>query len=182
LTGWYALQTRSCCEQRVAGSFTALEAFYPYSESLGYRGAVVRRPYFPGYVFCRADVGDLAQRHSLIASPWVTRLVGHGTDPEPIPESQIHSVQMVAAWASELARKVEVIPTAAFKPGELILINHGPLRGVQGYAVCAKDKLRLIVQIQMLGQAVSAEVDATWLQHCSKILTCPANPGRRPTT
>jgi transcription antitermination factor NusG len=161
---WYALQTRSCCEAIVSDTFQSQESFYPFSQHTGYRGRIVRRPYFPGYVFCHADLDNLDARHSFIASPWVMGIVGCGAEPEAIPDMQILSVRRVAQLAVELAQKMEVIPSAAFSPSDRIVIQHGPLRGVEGYVVCAKDKLRLVVQVEMFNQAVSMDVDATWLK------------------
>ena len=163
---WYAAQVRSNFEGMVSQALTErrLDAFYPYIERKDARKRIFRRPYFPGYVFVSADLTTNVERRRIIDVPQVVRIVGTGTEPEAIPECQIFSVRQVAAIASERARVVEVIPTAAYKEGELIEIEAGPLAGVRGYVAFIKNKIRLVVQVGMLGQGISAEVDAEWVR------------------
>ena len=159
---WYALYVRSCAEGAVeeALRFASISSFWPHSIGKGYRGAEVRRPFFPGYVFAELpDPGE--QRHLLLRIPQIVRIVGCGDRPLAIPAVEIQAVRRVAEFAAEL--KAAAAPARLIDEGQRVTIKHGPLRGITGTAVYAKNATRFIVSVQMLGQAVSAEVDASWL-------------------
>ena len=160
---WYALQVRSCCEPRVEEMLTQahIEGFFPHEEVKRTRGEIYRKPFFPGYVFTYLDLD--CQRHPVIQIPQVVRFVSSGLDPLPIPESQIESVKRVAEFAEQL-KVIPVAPSEKFTDGQRVLVKSGPLRGITGYVAYHKSGTRLVVAVQMLNQAVSAEVDATWLE------------------
>lgn len=160
---WYALQVRSCCESVVESALltSGIEGFFPFEEVKRTRGEISRRPFFPGYVFTHLDIDN--QRRPVIAIPKVVRFVSSGLDPLVIPEEQITSVRRVAELAEEL-KVAPVLPSEKFTDGQRVLVKSGPLRGISGYVAYHKSGTRLVVAVQMLNQAVSAEVDATWLE------------------
>jgi len=159
---YYALHVRSCAEGVVEDAlrFAGIVSFWPNAVTKDSRGRLLRRPWFPGYVF--SDLPRLEeQRHTVLRIPQVLRLVGVGDEPAAIPEIEIESVRKVADFAARL--KAAAAPARLVAEGERVTIKHGPLRGVSGIAIYAKNATRIIVGITMLNQAVSAEVDATWL-------------------
>jgi len=46
------------------------------------------------------------------------------------------------------------------REGEMVEVAHGPLRGVVGRLVRKGSHARLVLSVNLIGQAVSAEVDA----------------------
>lgn len=138
-----------------------IQGFFPYEEVKRTRGEIYRKPFFPGYVFTHLELD--AQRREVIRIPQVVRFVSSGLDPLSIPESQIQSVMRVAEFAEQL-RVVPVAPSEKFTDGQQVYVKSGPLRGITGYVAYHKSGTRLVVAVQMLNQAVSAEVDATWLE------------------
>ena len=163
---WYAAQVRSNTEGRVSTWFSEryLQNFWPHTTRLDSRDRTIRRPYFPGYVFVACPELTNEARRQVIEVPNVVRLVGRGTDPEPIPENQIHSVRRVAELEAKLHLRLEFAPAEKFDEGQHVIIRRGPLQGIEGYVAFRKNKLRLVVQVGMLGQATCVEVDACWLE------------------
>jgi len=105
---------------------------------------------FPGYVFCRLNPND---RLPVLTAPGVVDLVGFGRIPTPIPEDEIERVRKMVESG------LLVSPFPFVKVGETILIERGPLAGVEGILVEEKGRYRLVVSINLLQRSVSAEVD-----------------------
>jgi transcription antitermination factor NusG len=105
---------------------------------------------FPGYVFCRFDPRD---RRAVMTAPGVVDLVGFGRTPEPIPDQEIERVRRMVESG------LLVTPYPFISVGQPVLIEHGPLNGLEGILVEMKGKHRLVVSINLLQRSVSAEVD-----------------------
>lgn len=165
---WYAAQVCSNSEGRVSDVLTErhLQNFWPHSQRQDRWKRIFRKAYFPGYVFFEAELTREAHQQ-VISVPKVVRIVGHGSDPEPIPDGQIRSVRTVAELEAKLKLAVEYCPARAFSGGQKIIVACGPLKGVEGYVTYVKNKMRLVIQVEMLGQAVSVELDATWLKRAA---------------
>jgi transcriptional antiterminator NusG len=72
----------------------------------------------------------------------------------PIPEVEIESIRTLVE--SELAYD----PVPLIKEGDMVLVVHGPLKGVVGRLVRKGAHARLVLSVDLIGQAVSVEVDA----------------------
>ena len=75
--------------------------------------------------------------------------------PAAIPEGELDSVRLLVG--SEL----QYDPCPMIHEGMMVEVTHGPLKGVVGRLV-RKDalKARLVLSVNLIGQAVSVEVDA----------------------
>ena len=156
---WYALHVRSNCEPIVEQTLAleGLPGFFPHQEIKRSRGGIWLRPYFPGYVFADADL--VCHRRALVSIPQVLRIVGVGDEPAVIPSDEIAAVRTVV----DVAELVKAAPAKAYLEGDQVVVKCGPLRGITGTVVYLKNATRILVAVSMLGQAVSAEVDASWL-------------------
>ena len=74
--------------------------------------------------------------------------------PAPIPEVELDSIRTLVG--SEL----QYDPCPMIAEGAMVEVVHGPLRGVVG-RLMRKDiaKARLVLSVDLIGQAVSVEVD-----------------------
>ena len=59
-----------------------------------------------------------------------------------------------------IAKEAEVIVKPELVSGKAIIVKHGPLQGIAGVIEKRKGKTLISVNIEILGQSVSAEVDA----------------------
>ena len=105
---------------------------------------------FPGYIFCRFDPND---RLPILTAPGVVDVVGFGKIPEHVPEAEIERVRRMVESG------LLVTPYPYVQVGQAVLIERGPLSGVEGILVDVKGKVRLVVSVNLLQRSVSAEVD-----------------------
>ena len=111
---------------------------------------------FPGYVFCRLNVQD---RLPVLTVPGVVDIIRFGDVILPIPEHEIEQVRTL------LSSGLIVTPWPFLEVGQSVLIERGPLAGVEGIVLKAvKGKCRIVVSISLLQRSVSTEVDRIWIR------------------
>jgi transcription antitermination factor NusG len=153
---WFAVWTRSRHEQTVREQIDGkgIEAFLPTVTRWSRwkdRRKKVDWPLFPGYCFARFDPDD---RLSVLKCTGVVSIVSFNGDIAPIPDVEIYSLRQLVA--SEL----QYDPCPLIREGDLVEVVHGPLKGVVGRLVRKGAHARLVLAVDLIGQAVSVEVDA----------------------
>ncbi len=156
-SSWFAVWTRSRHEQVVREQLEEkhITAFLPTVTRWSRwkdRKKRIDWPLFPGYCFARFDPADAL---SVLKCSGVVNIVSVEGRPAPIPEYELDSIRLLVA--SEL----QYDPCPFVREGMMIEVVHGPLRGVIGRLV-RKDTThaRLLLSVDLIGQAVSVEVDA----------------------
>jgi transcription antitermination factor NusG len=154
--GWFAVWTKSRHEQIVRTQLEQreIEAFLPTVARWSRwkdRKKKVDFPLFPGYCFARFD--PRARLHVLTCGG-VVNIVSIEGEPAPIPDHEIHAIRQLVE--SELAFD----PCPLIREGMMVEVSHGPLKGVVGRLVRKNEKARLVLSVDLIGQAVSVEVDA----------------------
>jgi transcription termination/antitermination protein NusG len=154
---WYAVWTRSRHEQLVREQLEQrqVEAFLPTVTRWSRwkdRKKKIDWPLFPGYCFARFDVADALR---ILKCTGVVNIVSFDGKPAAIPPYELESIRLLVR--SEL----QYDPCPMIQEGMLVSVVHGPLKGVIGRLV-RKDspKARLVLSVDLIGQAVSVEVDA----------------------
>jgi transcription antitermination factor NusG len=157
---WFAVRVRSNHE-RIAAAHLRERGYEEFSpawktkRNWSDRTKEVDQFLFPGYVFCRLNPSD---RLPVLTAPGVVDLVGFGKIPAPIPDQEIENVrQMVQSG-------LFVMPWPFLELGHRVLIERGPLAGLEGILDEVKGKCRLVVSVQLLQRSVSAEVDRDWIR------------------
>jgi transcription antitermination factor NusG len=155
---WYALAVQPRKEKATARSLQAkgYECFLPmYSIRRKWSDRVknVECPLFTGYLFCRLDA---RLRLPLLKVPTVVSILGLGKEPEPIPDSEIEALQTVCRAG------VRVVPHPFLNAGGKVRIREGPLAGVEGILLDAKQST-LILSITLLQRSVSVEIESEWV-------------------
>ena len=153
---WFAIWTRSRHEQRVRDQLDHrhVEAFLPTITKWSHwkdRRKRIEWPLFPGYCFGRFDPRE---RLPVLKLPGVVSIVSMNGEPAPIPDREIEGLRRLVE--SELAYD----PCPLIREGSMVEVTHGPLKGVVGRLVRKNDRARLVLSVELIGQAVSAEVDA----------------------
>jgi transcription termination/antitermination protein NusG len=152
---WYALQLRSRWESSTAAllSCKGYETFLPTYKNAK-RGSTkcreVEAPLFPGYLFCRFNVWD---RLPVLITPGVISVVGTGRIPIPVEESEIEAIQRMVSTG------MRVEPCSYLEVGQLVRIEDGALRGVEGVLTSFKGTRRIVVSISLLRRSVALEID-----------------------
>jgi transcription antitermination factor NusG len=153
---WFALWTRSRHEKLVRDQLQQkhVEVFLPTITKWSRwkdRKKQVEWPLFPGYCFARFDAVD---RWPILKCEGVVTIVGTEGYPSPIPPVEIDSIRQLID--SELAFD----PCPLIKEGMMVEVKAGPLKGVVGRLVRKGSHARLVLSVDLIGQAVSVEVDA----------------------
>ena len=153
---WYALWTRSRHEQVVREQLERkqVEAFLPTVTRWSRwkdRKKKIDWPLFPGYCFARFSARE---RLPILKCAGVVNIVSFEGEPAPIPEHEIDSIRTLID--SELAYD----PCPMIREGMMVEVAHGPLKGVIGRLMRKGAHARLVLSVDLIGQAVSVEVDA----------------------
>jgi transcription antitermination factor NusG len=158
---WYALYTRSHCEQLVHDQLTAkgFHIFLPkidvWSRRAGKRH-LISVPMFPGYLFLRHAMDKLSYIDVRKARGLV-RILGERWDRlSIIPDAEIDAIQ------TTLHASLPVIPHPYLREGQRVRITQGPLRGVEGILIQSKPaKGLLILSVDLLQRSIAVEIDCS---------------------
>jgi transcription antitermination factor NusG len=154
---WYAVHTRSNFEKRVASELDSkgIETYLPALRETHQwkdRRRLIDVPVFPGYVFIRiSDSGGYRLR--VLRTPGTVRILGAAGRIEPIPETEIASIQfLLTSGAAFFAHPF-------LREGVRARVKRGALKDLEGVLIRFKNRTRLVLSINLLAQSVAAEVD-----------------------
>ncbi len=155
---WFAIWTRSRHEQVVREQLTRrhIEVFLPTITRWSRwkdRKKKIDWPLFPSYCFARFDP---AEPLAVLKCTGVVNIVSIEGKPAPIPEVELESIRLLVG--SEL----QFDPCPLIHEGMMVEVVHGPVKGVVGRLI-RKDaqRARLVLSVDLIGQAVSVEVDVS---------------------
>jgi transcription antitermination factor NusG len=154
---WYAVWTRSRHEQVVRDQLErkSIAAFLPTITRWSRwkdRKKKIDWPLFPGYCFARFDVEDSLP---VLKCTGVVNIISFDGKPAPIPEYELDSIRLL------IGSDLQFDPCPMIREGMMVEVVHGPLRGVIGRLLRKESaKARLVLSVNLIGQAVSVEVDA----------------------
>jgi transcriptional antiterminator NusG len=158
---WYALYTRSHCEQLVYDQLTAkgFHIFLPridvWSRRVGKRH-LISVPMFPGYLFLQHAIDKISYIEVRKARGLV-RILGERWDRlSVVPDTEIEAIQ------TTLQASVPVMPHPYLREGQRVRITQGPLRGVEGILLQSKPaKGLLILSVDLLQRSIAVEIDCS---------------------
>jgi len=155
---WFAIWTRSRHEKLVRDQLEKKPDVDVFLPTIGKwsrwkdRKKKIDWPLFPGYVFARF-VAD--ERVGILKVEGVVQIISNNGMLSAIPDEEIDSVRTLVE--SELAYD----PVPLIKEGDMVKVTSGPLKGVIGRLITKKGvQARLVLSVDLIGQAVSVEVDA----------------------
>jgi transcription antitermination factor NusG len=157
---WYAIRVRTHCEAAAASVLRnrGYAEFLPmYRRRVPrYRRKELEFPLLPGYVFARFDLTD--DRLPILQIPSVLYVVGVGKIPEPVDVAEITALQTVVASCFATG------PWPFLRVGDRVVIEGGPLSGIEGILVVTKNEYRVVVSITLLQRSVAVEIDREWVR------------------
>ena len=155
---WFAIWTRSRHEKIVRDQLAKKPNVDVFLPTIGKwsrwkdRKKKIDWPLFPGYVFARFVPDD---RIGVLKVDGVVQIISNNGILSPIPDEEIDSIRLLVE--SELAYD----PVPLIKEGDMVKVTSGPLKGVAGRLIQKKGAAaRLVLSVDLIGQAVSVEVDA----------------------
>ena len=155
---WYALYTRSRFEKKLLFELTSrqVEVFLPMREVFSRwkdRKKKIWVPLFPGYIFVN-HVDTPENRHRILNIPGAVNFVGFCGRSDPVPEEQIVAIRRF------LETSLSIDPYPYAEVGSYVEVINGPLTGIRGILIEKRNKFRFVLQMDLIRQAVSVEIDA----------------------
>jgi transcription antitermination factor NusG len=114
---------------------------------------------FPGYLFCRFDVHD--RLLPILTTPGVISIIGAGKTPIAVSDQEIASVQAI------LRSGLPARPWPCLTVGCRVLLERGPLAGIEGIVLNVDKAFRLVVSVPLLQRSVAVEIERDWVRPLS---------------
>ncbi len=156
---WYALHLRANQEKTTATFLTdrSVDYFFPtyrVRSTRTDRRVTVEKPLFPGYVFVHLDYAS-KERVEALKAPGAVRIVGFGNQPGAIPAEVIDSLRILVGGNEDVVR-----PHPLVRVGNRVRVTDGPFTGAVGIlSETTGRNSKLIVEIELLGRAVSVTIE-----------------------
>ncbi len=152
---WYALTVKHQHEKQVAGALqrSGLEVLLPLYHARRRWSDRIKQlelPVFAGYVFSRFP---FRQRLPVLNTPGVGRIVGFSGRPTPVADREINDIQTV------MASRLPLEPWPHLRAGDLVHIEEGPLRGLEGLLLRVNGAYRIVVGVELLQRSVAVHLD-----------------------
>ena len=153
---WYAIWTRSRHEQTVRDQIErkGYETFLPTIPRWSRwkdRRKKIDWPLFPGYCLVRFEGQN---RLPILTCSGVVTIVSFNGDIAPIQDREIDGIRRL------VESDLQYDPCPLIREGMMVEVIHGPLKGVVGRLTRKGAHARLVLAVDLIGQAVSVEVDA----------------------
>jgi transcriptional antiterminator RfaH len=155
---WWVARTKSRSEKVLAQILCRREIpyFLPLVEKISKRrGRRIKSllPLFSGYLFF---CGDQETRHQVLTTNKTAQLLDVVDQDTFVHDlSQIHRA---------LNAGLPIDPHPELTPGKRCRVIAGPLEGAEGILLRRKNLVRILLQVEILGQAAAVEIDADFLE------------------
>jgi transcriptional antiterminator RfaH len=163
MENWYTLYTKPNAEAQVARTLKArgLTVLLPLLPS---RPGERLRPLFPAYLFVRCDLTVIGIEN-LQWIPGLRRILSFEGRPAVVPDAAIALIERGLAEIEAAGG----LPQHAFKPGDVVVIDQGPLAGLRGIfqgPIGPAERVRILVRF--LGETNRAEVPVEALRRAGE--------------
>ena len=155
---WWVAHTKSRNEKALAQDLIRREISYflPMSWKVSRKSRRTTRsllPLFAGYLFCCGKEDD---RLELLRTDRVANVI-KVTEQKRFMKELLQIEQALKAG-------VPLIPHKYVKMGQKCRVTSGPLLGLEGIVTQTRGAMRLVLQVDMLGQAASVEIDLDMIE------------------
>jgi transcriptional antiterminator RfaH len=152
---WYAVYTRCRAEKKLHSLLQQknIESFLPLRKTLSSRTdrkKWIELPLLPSYLFVRISK---LQQYAVLNTPGAVCYVAFEGQAVPIPEEQI---TYLYNFIINSAHDIEV-HYGEFAAGDLVEVQSGPMKGVQGEVVQIRGRDRLLLRFGALGCCIHVE-------------------------
>jgi transcriptional antiterminator RfaH len=159
--GWYVAQCAPLKEGQAATALRDRLALEVYAPKLVKRRAGESREvyFFPGYLFVRADLGEVSLSR-INSTPGVVHLLDLGGLPHCL----------LAGIVDDIRARVDALNDGKlalhrFEPGEAVRLEDGAFKGLEAIFVGHSTvRQRVKVLLEFLGQPRELDVDEGWLE------------------
>lgn len=150
---WYVLHTKPRQEKMLAQDLTALKVYHflpllTRVRHYGRRKVQTEEPLFPGYLFLRGNTEDtyVADRTHRVAQILAV------SDQQRL-QSDLRNITLA------LEKRAPLNPYPYLESGTWVEVTSGPFQGLQGVVESQGGGERLVIGVEILGQAVSVQLN-----------------------
>jgi transcription antitermination factor NusG len=157
---WYAVYTSANHEKKAAAEFSrrGIQSFLPLYRAVrrwSDRRIQLELPLFPGYLFVRIL---LSERRRVLEVPGVATIVGFGGLPAVLPDAQIDILR------NGLTPELRAEPYRYLTAGVRVRVRQGPFAGIEGRVVRRKNRVRLVIALELIHRALAVDIDEASLE------------------
>jgi len=155
---WWVAHTKARNEKALAWQLKkwGIAYFLPMREKIRVRKGRRYRPILPlfsGYVFF---CGDEEARYKALTTNRIANMIE--------VKDQTRLVHELEQINRALQSKTKLDPHPFLKKGDRCRVTAGPLAGMEGIMVRKRNNAKLVLNVEILGQAVATEIDADLLE------------------
>ncbi|MBU1368127.1 MAG: UpxY family transcription antiterminator [Bacteroidetes bacterium] len=153
---WYAIYVRSKTEKKVQleFDFLGIESYLPLVTRLKQwsdRKKKIEEPLFRSYIFVHIQESQFFTVRNV---PGVMKYISFEGKPAVIPDEQIKAIHY---YLNEQDDHEEMDADKLIE-GQLVRIKHGQMAGLIGRMIHYKNRYRLLIQIEAIGQIISLNI------------------------
>jgi transcription antitermination factor NusG len=155
-TAWFAIQTLPRHEKKITSELQqkGIKALLPLvsdKRQWSDRRVVVETPLFPGYVFVNINL-DQSERIAVLRTPGVRNFVGMRGLGDPIPDSQIESVQAI------VSKGIPFNSCPFLNVGQRVRVRSGSLDGVEGIVTAVNGDKSLVISVDLIQKSLAIRI------------------------
>jgi transcription antitermination factor NusG len=105
---------------------------------------------FPGYIFVHLDLRD---RLRVLRIPGLVRFVGCNIQPAALPDGEIEALRR------GFVQGINAQPHPFLRAGRRVRVRYGPLAGAEGILLRRKDRIRVVISIDLIMRSIVVELD-----------------------
>jgi transcription antitermination factor NusG len=157
---WYALYTKHQHEKKAADmlrkkNFDVLLPLYSSINQWEDRKKEIFLPVFPCYLFIHASAD---RKLDILRTPGVFLMVSSAARPCVVPEQDIDMIRRISSAPDRIE------PHSYLETGEFVRVRVGPFAGLKGILTRVKNRLRVVMSIDLLKKSLALELDASSLE------------------
>ncbi|MFO8086274.1 MAG: UpxY family transcription antiterminator [Bacteroidales bacterium] len=164
---WYVVYTKSR-QEKMAVRFLqeeGIECYLPLQKKLRQwkdRRKWVEIPLMNSYVFVR--ISNDKEYLDVLKTENVVAFITFEGKAAVVPDHQIKAIKLLLAAEAELE-----VTTQKLEAGDQIEVKAGPLKGLIGEVITHKNKRKVKVQIEHLGQAIIVDIGVKYLNKARRL-------------
>ncbi len=161
---WYVVQTKPGREALAESHLKrqGFDTYLPrYSRQISHarKRQLVKAPLFPGYLFVHMDTG-VSRWRAIDGTIGAIGVVRFGERPSALADDIVEEIRQ----RENQNGLVELVRADDLTNGDLVAVEHGPMSGMNGIFMTAKDADRVVVLFKLMGRNVSATVKSKELR------------------
>ncbi|WP_199120897.1 UpxY family transcription antiterminator [Pedobacter sp. ASV28] len=158
---WYPVYTKSRAEKKAYQELQrkSISTYLPLKKELKQwsdRKKWVEEPLFKSYLFVHISHKEYAE---VLMTHGISRFVYFSGKIAVMPDKQMEDLKLLLASGDEL----ELIEYE-IAPGEKVLINAGPFKGMIAELVSIKNKKSLVLKLENLGYAIQVKTSMAYIE------------------